>query len=81
MQQYAKFGVKILGDARFYETARLIAGAHHENFDGSGYRKGLAGEDIPRGCAPRQAGRCVRRPNLAAPLQITLVHGKGAGVH
>lgn len=47
MRQHAQFGVKILGDDPFYETARRIAGAHHENFDGSGYPHGLAGEDIP----------------------------------
>ncbi|TAN47869.1 MAG: response regulator [Methylococcaceae bacterium] len=47
MQQHAQYGVKILGDNPFYEMARLIAGAHHENYDGSGYPNRLAGADIP----------------------------------
>jgi putative two-component system response regulator len=33
--------------ARFLEMARDIAWTHHERFDGRGYPRGLAGEDIP----------------------------------
>lgn len=47
MKQHAQFGVKILGNDGFYELARSIAGAHHENYDGSGYPQGLAGAAIP----------------------------------
>ena len=47
MQRHAEFGVRILGDNPFYEVAREIAACHHENIDGSGYPKGLAGDAIP----------------------------------
>lgn len=47
MQRHAEFGVKILGENPFLEIARVIAGAHHEKFDGGGYPKGLKGDDIP----------------------------------
>jgi len=33
--------------ASFLEMARDIAATHHERFDGKGYPRGLAGEDIP----------------------------------
>lgn len=36
-----------LGDDDFLDMARDIAFAHHEWWDGSGYRNGLAGTDIP----------------------------------
>jgi putative two-component system response regulator len=47
MQRHAEFGIKILGENPFFAVAREIAVAHHEKFDGSGYPKGLKGNDIP----------------------------------
>jgi len=47
MKRHAEFGVRILGDNPFYEVAREIAACHHENMDGSGYPKGLKGDEIP----------------------------------
>lgn len=47
MKTHAEHGVRILGDNPFYAIARDIAGAHHENWDGSGYPNGLEGEQIP----------------------------------
>ena len=47
MQTHPEQGVRILGSNPFYAVAREIAGGHHENWDGSGYPQGLAGEAIP----------------------------------
>jgi putative two-component system response regulator len=47
MRRHPEYGVRILGDNPFYEIAREIAACHHENVDGSGYPKGLQGEQIP----------------------------------
>jgi len=49
MKQHASIGWEILRDssAPTLQTAALIAYTHHEKFDGSGYPRGLRGEDIP----------------------------------
>jgi HD-GYP domain-containing protein (c-di-GMP phosphodiesterase class II) len=40
-------GAHLLGEMKPLAMARTIARHHHENFDGSGYPDGLAGDDIP----------------------------------
>jgi putative two-component system response regulator len=47
MKRHPEFGVRILGDNPFYEVAREIAACHHESMDGTGYPKGIQGENIP----------------------------------
>lgn len=49
MKTHAEIGGEILsgGDTRLMKLARVIAVTHHEKWDGSGYPKGLEGEDIP----------------------------------
>jgi len=49
MQTHASIGSRLLEDARspIVELARIIAMSHHEKWDGSGYPKGLKGEEIP----------------------------------
>ncbi len=47
MKLHCIAGERILSKKPFFETARLIARSHHENWDGSGYPDGLGGESIP----------------------------------
>lgn len=55
MKRHAEYGAQALaqaearlGTSSFLSLAREIAAAHHERWDGSGYPRGLSGEDIPR---------------------------------
>lgn len=47
MRQHPIWGEQILARGDGFELARRIARSHHENFDGTGYPDGLAGESIP----------------------------------
>jgi len=47
MKKHPLHGVKILGENPFYQQAREISAGHHEKFDGTGYPKGLVGEQTP----------------------------------
>jgi putative two-component system response regulator len=51
MRRHPAIGASLLrgSNSDLIETARWIALAHHENFDGSGYPQGLAGDAIPIG--------------------------------
>jgi putative nucleotidyltransferase with HDIG domain len=46
IKQHCTDGEKMLGEARFFETARAIAREHHERWDGKGYPDGKKGEEI-----------------------------------
>lgn len=47
MQAHTLIGEQILqGSQPLIETARIIAGSHHERWDGKGYPRGLKGEQI-----------------------------------
>ena len=49
MRQHAQFGYDILRDSRsnLLHIGAEIAFTHHEKYDGSGYPRGLRGEEIP----------------------------------
>ena len=49
MKQHAEIGYRILSgsESELLNMGAMIAWTHHEKYDGSGYPRGLAGEDIP----------------------------------
>ncbi|MBF0340201.1 MAG: response regulator [Magnetococcales bacterium] len=49
MRRHPEMGCAIIGDHPddLLRTARILALTHHEKWDGSGYPKGLKGEEIP----------------------------------
>ena len=46
IKQHCIDGEVMLGDARFFETARAVAREHHERWDGKGYPDGKTGDAI-----------------------------------
>jgi len=48
MKNHCLFGYELLKNSRreLFQTAAIIAYEHHENYDGSGYPKGIKGEEI-----------------------------------
>ena len=51
MRRHTVWGQELLPTNAWFTTARQIARSHHENWDGSGYPDGLAGEKIPLAAA------------------------------
>ncbi|GIV98260.1 MAG: phosphohydrolase [Herpetosiphonaceae bacterium] len=49
MKQHVRLGYEMLQHIPFFQDAMPIVLYHHENYDGSGYLAGLAGEEIPLG--------------------------------
>jgi putative two-component system response regulator len=54
MKKHADYGVKIIekiagddDDSEFLAYSKILAGTHHEKWDGTGYPKGLKNTDIP----------------------------------
>jgi putative two-component system response regulator len=49
MERHATIGYQILSGsgAELLDLAAIIAWTHHEHFDGGGYPRGLAGDEIP----------------------------------
>lgn len=49
MEKHVRIGARLLskGHSELIKTAELIALTHHERYDGSGYPRGLTGEEIP----------------------------------
>ncbi|MCH7809303.1 MAG: diguanylate cyclase [Chloroflexi bacterium] len=49
MRRHSELGYKILNGVDFLSDAAEIVYSHHERFDGSGYPRGIAGNDIALG--------------------------------
>jgi HD-GYP domain-containing protein (c-di-GMP phosphodiesterase class II) len=49
MHRHPEIGHRIIGRIGYFSRASAIIRTHHEHFDGSGYPRGLKGEEIPLG--------------------------------
>ncbi len=49
MRRHSELGYQILKGIDFFRNAAEIVYAHHEHYDGTGYPRGLIGEEVPLG--------------------------------
>jgi HD-GYP domain-containing protein (c-di-GMP phosphodiesterase class II) len=47
MKKHVDHGLDIVNRSEWLDDARVVVGGHHEKFDGSGYHRGLRGDEIP----------------------------------
>ena len=95
MQHHAAIGGECLqeieqrlGRSNFLQMAREIAFAHHERWDGTGYPKGLAGEEIPLSARiaaivdvyDALSSKRVYKPRIPHEECVTIIRGQ-AGMH
>ncbi|WP_153913534.1 HD-GYP domain-containing protein [Shewanella sp. TC10] len=73
-------------DCNFIKMGRDIAGGHHEKWDGTGYPKGLSGEDIPLAARivalvdvydALTSPRCYKQPFSHDKAVTLILEGKG----
>jgi response regulator RpfG family c-di-GMP phosphodiesterase len=90
MKQHTTAGYEILrdSDSKLLQKGAEIALTHHEKWDGTGYPRGLAGDDIPisgRICALADvfdALTSIRPYKSAWPIERAVVHvHQGRGTH
>ncbi len=67
MHRHPDIGYRIIGHIGYFARAAEIVRSHHEHFDGSGYPRGVRGDDIPHGArvfamADSLDALTVRRP-------------------
>lgn len=88
MRTHVGLGEDIVTGAGWLEGGRAVVAGHHEKWDGTGYPRGLAGEDIPLvarifALADVFDALCARRPyKEPMPLEAAMqVLTEGSGKH
>ena len=71
MHQHVHYGYNALSGIKRLSTARELMFHHHENYDGTGYPRGLKGEEIPMG-QDRCVGDASRETRIALTKNLEL---------
>ncbi|HXI03435.1 MAG TPA: HD domain-containing phosphohydrolase [Candidatus Saccharimonadales bacterium] len=76
MRQHPEMGRKILSSVRFLDGALPIVASHQERFDGTGYPRGLKGEEIPLGARIFTVVDCVDAMLMNRPYRLATTYDK-----
>ncbi len=72
MHEHPETGFRIIGHIGYLKNASEIIHAHHEHFDGSGYPRGLKGDDIPSGARVFSVADALDALTAARPYRKAL---------
>jgi putative nucleotidyltransferase with HDIG domain len=72
MHRHPEIGYRIIGHIGYFTKAADIIRSHHEHFDGSGYPRGLKGEDIPYGARVFAAADALDALTVKRPYREAL---------
>ena len=78
MKRHAPIGADILSAIDFPYPVAPIVRHHHENWDGTGYPDGLAGEDIPIGARILSVVDCYDALTSDRPYRPRLSHDRAS---
>lgn len=72
MHRHPEIGYRIISPIGYFSRAAEIVRAHHEHYDGSGYPRGLRGEDIPYGARVFAVADALDALTVARPYREAL---------
>ncbi len=72
MQRHPEIGYNIISHIGYFSGAAEIVRAHHEHYDGSGYPRGLKGDDIPHGARVFSVADALDALTVARPYRAAL---------
>jgi len=72
MHRHPEIGFRIIGHIGYFSRAAEIVRAHHEHFNGSGYPRGLRGEEIPHGARVFAVADALDALTVARPYRAAL---------
>ncbi len=76
MRRHPAYGHSIVGEDGFLSQVAEIVYCHHERFDGKGYPRGLAGDDIPLGARVFAVADAYDAMTSDRPYRPALSHGQ-----
>jgi HD-GYP domain-containing protein (c-di-GMP phosphodiesterase class II) len=72
MHRHPEIGYGIISHIGYFFRAAEIVRSHHEHFNGSGYPRGLRGEDIPRGARVFAVADALDALTVTRPYRASL---------